>query len=145
MSVVQFTDLGWVYTVRFAYDPQLVALIKGAVPASMRSYDPVLRQWTVNVTYVHKLADSMRELGCTVVGLDPPLQTGRDSWAQQLLDQVGIDRIQAVYRALTRVLHPDNQVTGDGRLQQQLNDAYSQLPRHDGGGMTDSRTKAPAG
>jgi hypothetical protein len=128
MRVVQFTDLGWTHTVRFAYDPQLVALIKGVAPASMRSYDPTLKQWTVNVTYVHELADSMRELGHTVVGLDPPLRPGRDSWAQQQLDQAGMACAHAVYWALVQVLRLDTGSTVDARLTQQLDAAFDRLP-----------------
>ena len=47
-----------------------------------------------------------------------------------LFDKVGPARSQPVYRALTKILHgDDNRDTGDSRLQQQLNDAYIRLPR----------------
>ena len=49
------------------------------------------------------------------------------SWAHALFRQVGLDRREPVFRALTRVLHPDNQSTGDNTLQRQLNDAYGEL------------------
>jgi hypothetical protein len=49
-----------------------------------------------------------------------------DRWAKLLFQAVGPDRAEAVYRALAKVLHPDTP-TGDTRLQQQLNAAYSKL------------------
>ncbi|MBF6082118.1 hypothetical protein IU485_12185 [Nocardia cyriacigeorgica] len=44
------------------------------------------------------------------------------SWAEQLFHAVGRDRRDNVYRALSKILHPDVQ-TGSKVLMQQLNDA----------------------
>jgi hypothetical protein len=56
----------------------------------------------------------------------PPTQK---TWAMTLFENVGKERIPDIHRALTKVLHPDNQATGDHFLQQQLNDARDALLR----------------
>jgi hypothetical protein len=74
----------------------------------------------------------MRERGHFVIGIDepdpPPRRNGNSpSWAQALFSNVGPDRADQVYRALTRILHPDNPRTGDTILQRELNTARAQL------------------
>ena len=117
--------------VRFAYDPELIDLLKAAVPARSRSWDPQLRQWTVRAELVEHFATVLRATGHTVVGVepDPPPRTGAgtDQWARTLLRRVGPTRREPVFRALTRVLHPDNADTGDTTLQRELNLAREQL------------------
>jgi hypothetical protein len=68
-----------------------------------------------------------------VVGLGPP-QPHADTrtpdtaqWAHALLRRVGPLRREPVFRALTRILHPDNPATGDAVLQRELNTARDQL------------------
>ena len=116
--------------VRFAYDPELVDLLKAAVPARSRSWDPQLRQWTVRAELVEHFASVLRATGHQVIGLEPPAagtRTGTDQWARLLLHRVGPTRREPVFRALSRVLHPDNAATGDTTLQRELNLAREQL------------------
>ena len=113
--------------VRFAYDPDLVVAIKSAVPAYARSWDPDGRRWLVEVTYVDDVTAEARHLGYRV---DDRRTTSRErrrttspptvGWADALFQAVGPDLAEPVFRALTRVLHPDLE-TGDTRLMQELN------------------------
>lgn len=137
-TAVRFQRRGDIYEVSCPYDPRMVAVIK-ALPSSVRSWDPAAKVWKVDVDggYARALAANLRELGYIVVGLaeppprEPPRSNGRaingDQWAHVLFRQVGPDRREPVFRALTRILHPDNQSTGDNTLQRQLNDAYGEL------------------
>ena len=132
----EFDGFEFDYIVRFAYDPRLVDLIK-TVPRYYRSWNPTLRQWRVSVVYARTLANSMRQLGCTVVGLDqhereradpPPHSHGRTprhNTFDLLFERVGHHRAEPVFRALTRVLHPD--VGGDTELMKELNNARDRL------------------
>jgi hypothetical protein len=52
----------------------------------------------------------------------PPRSSPSNDWAHSLFRAVGPDRAEAVYKALSRVLHPDTP-TGDHQLMQQLNEA----------------------
>jgi hypothetical protein len=69
----------------------------------------------------------LRRLGHTVIGLDDEPSAGchcsGSSWARLLFERVGPGRADAVHRALSRVVHPDNPATGDLQIQQELNDA----------------------
>ncbi|MDT5371454.1 MAG: hypothetical protein QOC62_5885 [Mycobacterium sp.] len=130
MSVaVRFERRGDHYEVSFPYDPAVVAVIK-ALPAYARRWNPESKVWRIDVGYARSLAGNLRELGHIVVGLEPPRANGKTidgtDWARVMLRQVGHKRREPVFRALTRILHPDV-ATGDGRLQQQLNDAYAEL------------------
>lgn len=65
----------------------------------------------------------------TIIGLDlepSPCDHDAAHWARILFKRVGPARTSAVYRALSRCLHPD--VGGDTDLQRELNDAYAELP-----------------
>ena len=61
----------------------------------------------------------MRQRGHTVTGIKTPRAQprgdGAPNWARSLFAAVGRDRAEPVFRALTRILHPDNRATGDGR------------------------------
>jgi hypothetical protein len=133
MTAVRFTPRygGLATAVNFAYDPTVVAAVK-SVPSFYRSYDPATKTWTIDGGWAATLAAELRALGHTVVGRtggddSGPSSTSSaygddDSWARDLLRRVGADRVDAVYRALTRVLHPDAP-TGDTQLQRELNRA----------------------
>ncbi len=135
MSTVIFTRQGDGYGVRFRYDPALVELLKTAVPSYARSWDPSLKQWQVQATHARQLASALRRTGHQVIGCDaddppPRTTTGTDpsQWAHILFRRVGPTRREPVFRALTRIFHPDLP-TGDGRLQQELNAAREELDR----------------
>ncbi len=134
ITTVTFRRHGDAYVVRFRYDPALVELLKAVVPAYARSWNTSTREWTVNVDYANLLASAVRSLGHRAIGLDPQQPPPRNNthtdpaqWAMDLLHRVGPTRREPVFRALTKVLHPDNQQTGDTRLKRELNDARAEL------------------
>jgi hypothetical protein len=132
-TTVAFTRCGYAYTVRFAYNPDVVGLLKTTVPAFARTWDSSAKRWTVDLDYAGLLASVLRRAGHQVIGLEPPKPPPRtDSadparWATVLLRRVGPARREPVFRALTRILHPDNQQTGDTQLQRELNAARDQI------------------
>lgn len=134
MTTIHITrdPLGFNATVRFAYNADLVDLIKFTVPAGARSWDPAAKAWTVDAPFADILTPRFRALGHHVEdhgrpNPPPPRRPAPPTtWAEQLLTAVGPTRQEAVFRALTRVLHPDT-ATGDTALMQQLNNARAQL------------------
>jgi hypothetical protein len=122
----RFDGNSYTYVVIFAYDATLVALVK-TVPAWARSWDRTTRQWQIHPDYADELADAMRQCGCEVIGIDDAPSRADLSWAQALFRRVGAIRADAVFRALTKVLHPDNPVTGNPQLQRELNAARAEL------------------
>jgi hypothetical protein len=134
MTVVRFERHGDQYTVAFRYDANLVDLVK-TIPAYARSWNSVTREWVVDSSYAVWLAGAMRQFGHNVTGIiEPPraprAQQHRDNttnWARLLFVAVGRDRAEPVFRALTRILHPDNPATGDAQLQLDLNNARDEL------------------
>jgi hypothetical protein len=129
MTAVRFQRRGDTTAVTFAYNPDIVELLKASVPSFLRSWNPDRREWLIlEPVYATQFADTLRRLGHNIVGLDdPPAQRyhGTDSadWAHLLFKRVGRQRCDQVYRALSRCLHPD--VGGDTDLQRELNDAYA--------------------
>jgi len=103
-----------------------------------RSWDKVARCWLIPSVFVDEAANVLRAAGCTVYVTRPngePWTSGRagaghratpgDRWAELLLEAVGPDRADAVFRAPTRVLHPD--ARGDLVLMKQLNAARDKV------------------
>ena len=98
---------------------------------------PATRSWWIFGYYAGYLASELDAHGHTVTGIDPAHWRRRaggqdkgsrhngagDDWAKALFARVGPDRAEPVFKALTRILHPDNADTGDTELQRQLNDA----------------------
>ncbi|GJN99526.1 hypothetical protein NJB18091_30110 [Mycobacterium marinum] len=127
MTAVAFTPAAGRYSVRFAYDAGIVALIKATVPGRARSWSAQERTWYVDTDWAGLLAAELVRYGHNVSGLsDKPSNTSTDTWAAQMFKAVGPQRIPAVHRALTKVLHPDT-ATGCPVLQRQLNDARTTL------------------
>ena len=123
------------YDVQFAFDRQVVELIKQTVPSSCRTWSQARRRWFVDATWAPMLAAELRRRGHTVVGLEEQRRERRDQraqhhdgrgWADSLFTAVGPERAAPVYRALSKVLNPDV-ATGDTTLQRQLNDAYAEI------------------
>ena len=115
------------YAVRFAYNARMVGVVK-ELPYSYRRWDSVDRCWYVELWAVDELVGKFRRHAWTPTFLrrhddpEPATEAADRSWAVVLMEAVGPQRREAVFRALTRVLHPD--VTGgDTTLQQQLNEA----------------------
>lgn len=130
---------GW--DIKFAYDPDVVTHVK-AVKPEQRSYDPASKVWTV-IDYIAtwSLARRLEAHGHTVISDVDDLCTHRQApppppaperpaaiapWAEALLDAVGSERHDAVFKALARVLHPDT-TTGDPLLMRDLNAARDRL------------------
>src|ERR1700752_288040 len=86
MIAVMFTPGPDGHTVRFAYDPEVVAAIKQTVPGYARSWRPHTKLWTVDPVWVPVLADTLRALGQIVTGLQPPPRQahGDADWARAL-------------------------------------------------------------
>jgi hypothetical protein len=125
---VQFSRAGSRYMIAFAYDPDIVAAIKD-VPSPHRRYNPQTRIWTVGDEYAGGLAAELADLGFTVAGIDGTVSRRRDdhddaAWARALFERIARDRpdlIDAVFRAMSKVLHPD--AGGNTALMRELNDA----------------------
>lgn len=119
------------YAVTFPYDPTAVGLIKREVPTSARSYDPALKEWRVSDAYADDLAKEMQRYGLKVVmqhATSAPAPTGgTQNWAVTLFSRVGPARTEAVFRALQKVIHPDNPLTGDNDLCRELIEARNKL------------------
>lgn len=99
-----------------------------------RRWDKARKCWLVSTVFVDEAANALRAAGCTVfvtradgsawtsgrAGAGHRATPGAD-WAESLLDAVGPAQAEAVFKALTRVLHPD--AGGDHVLMSQLNEA----------------------
>jgi hypothetical protein len=129
MTTAAFRRRSDYYTVRFSYDPDLIELLKTTVPRWVRSWDPTTKEWTVAAEFGRTPEWVIAHAGHRTVGLDEPrAAVDRAGWAEALLDAVGPTRHEPVFRALTKVLHPDTPI-GVGRLQQELNDARERLSK----------------
>lgn len=65
------------------------------------------------------MADDFTEAGFTVLGIRPRAAVCESDWARAVLWRVGAQRSDAVFRALSKVLHPDSPA-GDTRLMREL-------------------------
>lgn len=128
MAAVRFTRVADGYRVEFRYDPTVVAVLK-TVPARARVWDKALKRWTVFDPYGEMLAGDLARLGYVITGVQRVTHADSDpaEWARTLFHRVGEHRADAVFRALTRVLHPDNPDTGSTELQRELITAREQL------------------
>jgi hypothetical protein len=123
-TAIRFTDEGYQYRVEFRYDPTAVAIIK-SVPSHAREYDPISKTWTVRHLWARRLADDFTGAGFTVLGMTT--RTSTDDWAGALFRRVGVDRSDAVFRALSRVVHPDVVGTGSTEIMRELLTARQQI------------------
>lgn len=103
-----------------------MSLIKSTIPAYARSWSAHTRCWFIDADWTPLLAAKLRYHGHTVTGPADPAQQQCTDWAKALFRAVGPQRTPAVYRALSKVLHPDAP-TGCPILQQQLNAARTAL------------------
>lgn len=127
MTVVRFAPRpGRRTEVAFAYDQVVVSVLKSTVPAAARSWDAATKTWAVDPTWTQALADELIEIGCSVRGLPAARRAAdNDTWARELFAAAGPELADKLYRALSKVLHPD--AGGSTALQQQLNDAKRAL------------------
>jgi hypothetical protein len=116
-------------TVRFAYDPTAVAIMK-SVP--VHRWDPVHKQWTTETGWVELLAKRFHDKRF-LVSVDGELWTPPDpaKFAPPILalfDALPARLRNPAYKALSKVLHPD--AGGDTELMKQLNEANRQQSEH---------------
>ncbi|MGL5910108.1 MAG: hypothetical protein ACRCZP_08905 [Phycicoccus sp.] len=119
--------------VSFAYDPAVVELVKTYHGSR---WNPTDKVWTVPLRHIPSLAADLEGWGWDVIhtrpgraAAPPPSAAAPVNWAAELFAAVGPQRADTVYRALSRILHPDT--GGDTRLMQQLNAARPEQ-RQDG-------------
>jgi hypothetical protein len=66
-TAVSFERPGYGYVLRFAYNADLVAMVK-TVPSYARSWDTDTKEWTVHAAYAPQWAGDMRALGHLITG-----------------------------------------------------------------------------
>jgi hypothetical protein len=117
------------HSVRFRYDASVVQLIKSTLPGYARAWSAHTRCWFIDPDWSHVLAAELRRHGHTVTGVDqpPPRHAGDADWAKTLFRRVGPARHGPIFKALSRVLHPDVAITGDTALMRELIDARNEL------------------
>lgn len=121
--MIRVTTTGSKATVAFAYDEKIIAIVKG-MPG--RRWDPGAKHWTVDARDARALASQLARAGY-VVSLDGKLVESGSAGAltgdplEALFRQLPVHLREPVYRALSRVLHPD--LGGDAELMKQLNNA----------------------
>jgi hypothetical protein len=134
MTAVRFERRGAIYAITLgSYDALVVEVLKATVPTYARSWNKPRREWLIETVYGKPLAEALRQIGCTIVGLDdqpddPNRHHGPDpaGWARAVFQRVGPNRTPQAYRLLSRICHPDH--GGDHQLQLELNQAYAELP-----------------
>jgi hypothetical protein len=122
-------------SVRFSWNQDVIDELKSSIPWQDRSWDKSAGAWFVKTRFAEGLATRLRGMGHTVTVEDkrpapePPKSVATAAWVSALFDAVGPDRAQPVYKALVRVLHPDNPTTGDTGLAQALTRGYDEVSR----------------
>jgi hypothetical protein len=118
------------YTLKFTYDPNLVDFIKSTVSSSFRIYDPSAKSWfLIDPSDVVNVKAYAIRLGYQVIDnhrKSEPVRRCDHDWATMQFEWVGPTRHTAVYRALSKVLHPDT-ATGDHTLMVALSNAKNKL------------------
>lgn len=102
------------------YSPYEYRAVLKAVPG--RTWDPAEKCWRIPTDLVDSVARRLRARGCRVTVDESATPQKPRGWAREMFAAVGPQRAQTVYRALSRVLHPDQ--GGSTELQQELNRAY---------------------
>ena len=118
---------------RFPYNARLVELLKSEIPARARAYDPDDKTWTVIAAYATRAVnllldhfpDARIERPGTRAEPAPPLTPARPFAVLHLLPSAPPELIDAAYRTLARLHHPD--VGGDPEAMRALNDARDAL------------------
>ena len=134
MKLVAITRHGHTATVEFAYDAELLAIIRN-VPG--RHWVANRKRWTVPAEQINGCAALFHEAGCTVT-VDgavwtPPAQhsgsvpSSRVELLNRMFEAIPDRLVSPTHRALIRVWHPDT--GGDHALAQDLNQVWSRSPK----------------
>ncbi len=119
--------------VTFPYDAFVVAELKRAVPAPLRTYDPDSKTWTVAGRYVsavyHVLAQVFGEVEVEGSRTGPADHGGDPREAAlvvlHLRPTAPPELVDAAYKCLARLHHPD--AGGDTITMQRINSAVEQI------------------
>ena len=127
----EHTTDGWIY-LYFDYDPTVVEAIKFAVPGTSRRWAPDHRRWEVASQFWPRLQRILIDAG--VIGRDgfeevkAPKGDGTPWAALYLVPGAPAQVVDAVYRALAKLYHPDSGPNGgDLPRMKALNLAYEKL------------------
>ncbi len=119
--------------VTFPYSAFVVAEIKRAVPAPLRTYDPETKTWTVAGRYVHAVYHVLAHVfgdvdveGSRTGPADRGLQPSDDPWiVLHLRPTAPPELVNAAHRCLAKLNHPD--AGGDTITMQAINSAVEQI------------------
>ncbi len=119
--------------VTFPYSAYVVAELKRAVPAPLRTYDPDSKTWTVAGRYVsavyHVLAQVFGEVdveGSRSGAADRGRQSSDDPWViLHLRPTAPPELVSAAHRCLAKLNHPD--AGGNTTTMQRINGAVEQI------------------
>ena len=116
------------------YDADFVANLKWSLPSRARRWDPELKVWRVERRYLYVLEGLLREYFDSVLyDIDEEPTTRQEApqapyAALHLLPSAPTELIDAAYKALAQIYHPDRNPRADAtRIMQVINDAYEQL------------------
>lgn len=125
-AVARFVDFA---AIRSPYDPGFVDDLKEYIPAGFRRWDREERVWLVKEPYVNDALDICNEYGqVTLIDQRVPVDvsSARDQeWAEAMFAAVPEHLRRPAYRALVKVLHPDQ--GGDKDVFTALQLAYERL------------------
>ncbi len=120
---------------RFSYHAGFILLLKGEIPHSARTYDPLSKVWTIYPPYAELAVALMRETFAAVVeygedraATSPPGPIRRDDpdlAVLHLLPSAPPPLVEAAFRCLSKELHPDR--GGDHETMVELNEAITRL------------------
>ena len=118
----------------FPYNARLVDVLKREIPAYARTYDPDDKTWTVTAAYatravellLHCFPDARIERPGTRLGPAPQHSLARPFAVLHLLPSAPPELIDAAYRTLARLWHPDV-AGGDPETMRALNEARDAL------------------
>ncbi len=114
----------------FSWNPDIIDTLKTSIPWQDREWDGTSKTWFIDSRFAKGLARRLTAMGHTVTEEDKrpqPKTVPTAAWVSALFTAVGPERAQPVYKALVKVLHPDNPTTGDTTLAQALTRGYDEV------------------
>jgi hypothetical protein len=125
--------------VAFPFDRDVVDELKHQIPAPYRAWDPESREWLISLGWAQVAIEILRSAfghveleQFTSRRADPePIRTSDPTYAElHLLPSAPWPVVEAVYRAMARMNHPDK--GGDCEQMKRVNLAYESLQRRAG-------------